>query len=124
MTKDIRTRQDVHFIIHEFYDALLTDARINHFFEHLSDQHTLNHHLETIIDFWEDILFGTLKYGKNAMKPHFDLHKTKPFAKVHFEIWLNHLNTAIDTHFIGEKSLLMKTRAQSIATIMQIKLTN
>ena len=122
MKSDITNRKDIGLLIHQFYEKLLNDENISYFFNHIQLENKLQEHLETIIDFWEDILFGTIKYGKNAMKPHFDLHKTFPFKKEHFSIWLNHFNNTVDINFKGKKSNLAKTRALSIATIMQIKL--
>lgn len=122
MKKDIANRSDLGLFVKEFYQKLLNDPGINYFFDHIIENGTLNKHLETITDFWEDILFLSTNYGKNAMKPHLGLHKEIPFSEGHFEIWLNHFNTVIDDYFEGKKATLAKQRALSIATIMRIKL--
>ncbi|MDJ0646648.1 MAG: group III truncated hemoglobin [Flavobacteriaceae bacterium] len=124
MKKALTSRDDIELFVHEFYRKLLADPKISHFFDHLLQENDLEKHLETIIDFWEDLLFLTTKYGKNAMKPHIKLHQKIPFEQLHFQIWLDHFNGTIDYHFIGKKALLAKQRALSIATIMQIKLKN
>ena len=121
---DIQNRKDISLLVTKFYEKLLKDVELNHFFEDIVQNNQLNHHLEIIIDFWEDILLKSNKYNRNAMLPHMSLNKTKPFKKEFFEIWLTHFNTTIDTYFEGEKTELAKTRALSIATIMQIKMHN
>ena len=120
--KDIANRKDIERFISVFYTALLEDPNINFFFKHIQSKESLADHLKIITDFWEDILFGTTNYGKNAMKPHFLLHKKITFKEEHFNIWLNHFKINLDKLFEGEKAELAKTRATSIATIMQIKL--
>ncbi len=122
MKQDIQSREDISAFIHQFYDALIKDNILSHFFEKLVNSNQLDHHLEIIIDFWEDILLKTSKYGNNAMKPHLEMHKNKPFATAHFKQWLKHFNTTIDSKFDGPKATLAKTRALSIATVMQIKM--
>ena len=124
MKKDIQSRDDINLLITEFYNRLLKDETINHFFEEIVQHHKLKHHLEIITDFWEDILLNTVKYGRNAMKPHLDLNKKKPFLATHFDTWLQHFNTTIDSNFKGKLVELAKIRALSIATVMKIKMHN
>ena len=122
MKIDISNRKDVELFVNQFYEKLLNDENISHFFDHLIVNDHLEEHLKTISDFWEDILFLTTHYGRNAMKPHLELHHVHPFIATNFKIWLRHFNATIDANFTGEKANLAKTRALSIATIMQIKL--
>lgn len=124
MKNDIQHRKDISLIMKEFYVKLLSDDFIKHFFEHIIQKKELENHLEIITDFWNDILFSTFSYQRNAMQPHLNLNKTIPFKKEHFDIWLSHLTTTIDQNFKGTKAELMKTRALSIATVMQIKMIN
>jgi len=51
-----------------------------------------------------------------------DLQLTKPFKVEHFKQWLLHFNQTIDEHFEGEIAHTAKSRALSIATVMQIKI--
>lgn len=120
----LKNRKHIKLLVTKFYDCLLNDKELEHFFKHIIDKDELESHLEVITDFWQDILFGTLNYGKNAMKPHFELNKKIPFKEQHFKLWLNHFIYTVDSLYSGEKAELAKQRAQSIATIMQIKLSN
>ena len=124
MKNDIQNREDISLIMKEFYVKLLDDELVKHFFEDIIQQNHLKQHLETITDFWNGILFNDPVYRNNAMQPHLVLNQIKPFKAAHFKIWLGHFNKTIDEHFKGEKSEMAKTRALSIATIMEIKMTN
>lgn len=124
MKNDIQKRQDIKELINEFYIKLLKDEHINHFFEEILKEDKLEKHLEVIVDFWEDILLDTVKYGRNALKPHLEMNFKIPFLPEHFDTWLQHFNTTIDSKFKGKKAELAKTRALSIATVMKIKMHN
>jgi hemoglobin len=92
------------------------------FFEDIVAQNHLEEHLETISDFWNDILFDTNLYSNNVMKKHVDKNVFVKFKKEHFTIWMSYLFETIDAGFDGENSFNMKTRARSIATVMELKL--
>lgn len=120
--RDIQNRKDIHLIITEFYDKLLVDSLVEHFFEDIIAQNHLKEHIETVTDFWNGILFLTTDYKRNAMQPHLVLNQTKPFQKEHFKRWLHLFHTSVDENFKGTKADMAKTRALSIATIMEIKI--
>lgn len=119
---DIKNRKDIYFIIDEFYKKLLSDDLLKHFFEDMTEQHHLEEHLEIITDFWNGILFNAPDYNRNAMRPHLTLNQTKPFKNEHFKRWLLHFTTTINDYFKGDKAEMAKTRALSIATVMEIKM--
>ena len=122
MKNEISTRADVKFIISTFYEKLLKDDEMLPFFIDIVKKGQLEHHLETITDFWEDILFQTYNYKNNTMQKHLDFDKKFAFSKRHFYLWLEYFNQTVDEYYIGKKALDIKTRAQSIATIMQVKM--
>lgn len=119
---DISSRKDIKFIIATFYEKLLADVKMYPFFKDIVHQNHLEEHLEIITDFWEDILFQSYKYKNNPMQKHLDFAKKMPFSKEHFLIWLDYLQSTIDDFFEGTIAHLMKTRAQSIAMVMQVKM--
>lgn len=41
--------------------------------------------------------------------------------KEHYETWLKHFNTTVDSLFQGKNAEQMKTNALSMATVMQFK---
>ena len=122
--EDIKHRRDLHKFVTKFYDKLLTDIELKPFFEHLIQQDHIAQHLEIITNFWNSMLFNTLDYQRNAIQPHLELNKTIHFEKHHFKAWLKHFNTTMDENFKGEKAEMAKTRALSIATVMEIKMIN
>lgn len=122
MKRDIENREDIYLLVKDFYVKLLNDAVMHHFFEEFTNPELLEKHLLTLVDFWDNILFYSGTYQKNAMKPHLDLQQQKPFKSEHFQRWLLHFNNTVDEHFSGEIAHAAKSRALSIATVMQIKI--
>jgi hemoglobin len=122
MKPDISSRKDLKLILTNFYDLLLVDKKMIPFFEAIVAQNHLEEHLETITDFWNDILFDTSTYTNNTMQKHIEKNTFIKFRKEHFAIWTSYLFKTIDAHFIGENSEKMKNRARSIATVMQLKM--
>ncbi|MEZ4852824.1 group III truncated hemoglobin [Flavobacterium sp.] len=122
--KDIENRQDILLIMQKFYDKLLADSTINFFFTETTTVSThLNEHFETLANFWEQALFLKGGYRNNMFQKHLDVHKKMAFTSNHFQTWLNHLHSTIDENYEGNYAEQMKTMAQSIATVMQIKLS-
>ena len=124
LKNDIENREDIYLIIKDFYLKLLIDDLLIHFFEEIVSKNHLDTHLETVTDFWNGVLFNDTTYQRNAMEPHLLLNKKSPFKKEHFKKWLYHFNTSIDDNFKGTKAEMAKTRALSIATVMEIKMIN
>ena len=119
---DIQTREDILLIMRKFYDKLLADDSISHFFTKTTDvSNHLEEHFETLATFWEQALFLKGGYKNNMFQKHLDVHEQSPFKKRHYETWLNHLYTTLDEYFQGENAEQMKTMSQSMATIMEIK---
>jgi len=122
MKKDIQNRVDIYLLVKDFYVKLLNDDLMHQFFEEFTNPQLLEKHLQILVDFWDNILFYSGTYQKNAMKPHLELQPKKPFKKEHFKQWLLHFNNTIEEHFSGEIAHAAKSRALSIATVMQIKI--
>lgn len=117
---DIQNREDLLLLMQRFYDKLLADERISYLFTDIA-RIDLSHHLPVLVDFWDNILFGSDTYRKNAMQTHMDLHARSPILPHHFEIWLRYFTETVDELFEGEKAFQAKERATSIATIMKIR---
>ena len=124
MVKDIENRDDIYLLVKMFYVKLLKDEVMHHFFEDFTNPIHLEKHLQILVNFWDNILFYSGTYKKNAMQPHIELHIKKPFQVQHFQQWLLHFKNTVDEHFAGENAHVAKTRAISIATVMQIKISD
>lgn len=122
MSQDISNKSDIKLIITKFYDKLLADDQMLPFFKDIVAKNQLEHHLDIISDFWNDILFDTISYNNNVMQKHLDKNAFVTFKKEHFTIWMSYLSQTINAYFKGENSERMKSRAQSIATVMQLKM--
>lgn len=122
MKVDISSKKDIKMIITEFYKKLLKDDKMLPFFEEIVNKNNLEHHLEIITDFWNDILFDTTTYKHNTMQKHLDKNVFVPFKKEHFVIWTSYFFNTINANFEGEIAERMKNRTTSIATVMQLKM--
>ena len=122
MKPDISSRNDIKQIITEFYNLLLVDEKIVPFFKDVIAENQLEHHLESITDFWNDIIFDTNTYQKNVMQKHLHKNSFVKFNKEHFTIWISYFFETINAFYSGNNSERMKSRAQSIATVMQLKM--
>lgn len=118
--KDIETRDDLHLLMQQFYKKLLADDSISYFFTEVA-RINLEHHLPILVDFWDNILFGSDTYRKNAMQPHINLHAQSPILSHHFETWLRYFKNTVDDLFEGQRAFIAKEKATSIATVMKIK---
>lgn len=121
MKPDITTRQDIETLLVRFYSKVKVDATIGFFFTEVVKL-DWDHHIPVITDFWETILLDNPVYQKNAMQVHYDLHQKSPLKKEHFDRWIQLFTETIDELFEGKKAELAKTRAKSIASLMQFKM--
>ncbi|MFD2564935.1 group III truncated hemoglobin [Aquimarina rubra] len=117
---DIASREDIEYLMWAFYEKALKDPTIGLFFTEIA-QINLKDHIPHITDFWEQQLFYTGNYKKNVLQIHQNLHQKKSMEKIHFNAWLALFTSTVDANFSGTKAKLMKTRALSIATVIQLK---
>ena len=109
--KDIETRQDLEYLLDEFYKIAPHDAEIGHHFDGLD----LASHLPVIVDFWEKILFGKQVYFGNPLFVHQKLHEKFPLKLEHFRRWVEIFSATVDELFLGEMAENAKLRAKMIA---------
>jgi hemoglobin len=122
MKTDISLRKDLKLLLSKFYEHLLADEKMMPFFQEMLAENQLEPHLEIITDFWNDIIFDSILYQRNVMQKHLHKNTFVAFKKEHFTRWISYFNATIDAHFMGVNSERMKARAQSIATVMQLKM--
>lgn len=119
--EDIQNRQDLEILMAQFYEKLLRDDSVNYIFTEVA-KINLEAHLPHIVDFWEQALFNSGNYRNNVLQIHLDLNRKVMLTQNHFNTWLAHFNETVDLRFKGENCDKIKTRALSIATVMQIKM--
>ena len=123
MKTDIKNREDITLFITGFYDKVRQNKEIGFIFNEVV-QMNWEVHIPIIVDFWETILLDNPVYKKNAMEVHYELNKIIPLSKIHFETWLSLFNSTVDELFEGKIATLAKTRARSIANLMQHKIND
>ena len=120
MKRDIESRNDIESMLYTFYRKAFADETIGYFFKEVVPL-DLNIHIPQITDFWESILFNTHGYRKNVMAIHQEISNKSTITKKHLNQWLKMFIETISEEFEGEKAELMKQRATSIATLMEIR---
>jgi len=123
MMKDIESRNDIEVLLHSFYQKAVHDNLIGQFFTKVVEL-DIKKHIPVIADFWEAVLFDTRTYGKNVMEVHQHIHQLSTIKKEHLDRWVQLFVQTVDENFEGSKAELAKQRAQSIATLMDIKLNH
>lgn len=123
MQHDINNRQELEEMLRQFYTLVLDDAIIGHFFTQVVPLQ-LETHLPLIADFWEAVVFDTRGYRKNVMEVHQHIHQLSAIRKEHLDRWVVLFTQTIAENFAGPRAELMKQRARSIATLMDVKLNH
>jgi hemoglobin len=123
MKRDIEQRQDIEEFLQAFYKKAFADQLIGYFFTEVVPL-DLKTHIPIIASFWESIIFNSHGYRKNVMEVHQHIHGLSKIQKKHLDRWVQLFSETLDTFFEGAKTELMKQRAKSIATLMDIKLNH
>ncbi|HFC00271.1 MAG TPA: group III truncated hemoglobin, partial [Phaeodactylibacter sp.] len=115
--QDIQSRKDIEKLVRVFYEKLLDDDLLQHFFVEITAI-DLTTHLPIIFDFWESVLFQVGKYKNDTLDIHLELNHKYRLQTAHFNRWLELFNQTLDELFEGKKTQEAKDRALSIATII------
>jgi hemoglobin len=118
---DIQSRADIEKLMTQFYDKVKKDPVIGYIFNDIA-RIDWDHHIPLICDFWETLLLDSGSYTRNAMQVHYVLNRKVRLEEKHFERWLQLFFETLDELFAGEKAMLAKKRARSIASLMQFKM--
>ena len=118
---DISCRGDIEALVNRFYEQVRADDVIGFIFTEVIVM-DWQHHIPVIVDFWETILLDNIVYKKNAMEVHYAINKKVLLQKEHFDRWILLFNSTVDEMYSGVKATLAKTRAASIAAVMQFKM--
>jgi hemoglobin len=121
--KDIESREDIEKMLVAFYSKAFEDDLIGEFFTRVVPL-DLDTHIPIIALFWESVVLNGKGYRKNVMEVHQLIHNLKRIQKEHLDRWLTLFKATVDEFFNGDRATLMKQRAASIATLMDIKLNH
>lgn len=117
---DIQTRADIDLLMQAFYKKAMVDDVIGFYFTEVT-QLNLTTHLPVIIDFWETILLDGNNYHGDPMKTHQHIHTLSAFKEEHFNRWVQLFKETVNQLFEGDIAERAKQRAESISTVMKIK---
>lgn len=121
MKTDIRSKDDIVLLIDTFYARVKANSLIGYIFTEIA-QLDFEKHLPVMYDFWESVLFHSGPYNRNPMAVHKSLHARHPLTKEHFAEWLRLFKETVNELFEGVNAETIQQRAQSIATVMQLKI--
>jgi hemoglobin len=123
MKKDIETREELEIFLWAFYKKAFADELIGNFFTEVVPL-DLDTHVPVIANFWESVAFNKPSYRRNVMEVHQHIHHLSKIKKEHLDRWVKLFTETLDENFEGSRVELMKQRARSIATLMDIKLNH
>ena len=109
-------------LVTDFYELMLQDELLAPIFLEVA-KIDLEQHLPHLVDFWYSILFMTGEYRRNVMEMHLSLGRRVELKPEHFDRWLGYFKRSVQKSFAGPKADLAIERAQSIALLMQVKLS-
>ena len=120
--KDIKSREDVHFLVSSFYDKIKEDTELGPFFNNVI--HDWDKHIDHLTDFWESQLFMKNVFKGNPLKKHVEIDRKNNhnISNNHFGLWLNYWFQTLDELFVGERTQLAKNRARNMGTYMFIEI--
>ncbi len=121
--KDIEDRKDIILLVDTFYAKVLKDEKINYFFTDVAKL-DFEKHIPRMYDFWESTLLHSASYAGNTLKVHKDLNKKSSLEKQHFDTWIGLFKETVNELYTGTTAELAKQRAESIAMVMQLKMSD
>lgn len=111
---DITLPEQIEQLVDLFYDKVKSDPLLAPLFSHVD----WPKHLPIMYGFWKFALLGEIGYKSNMVQKHLAL----PLQPEHFARWLALFNKTVDENFSGEKAEEAKSRAYSMAVVIQVKM--
>ena len=116
--EDIKTREDIHHFVVEFYLKVQEDPKLAPIFNGKIEKDAWPSHLEKMTSFWSSVLFAEKGYKGNPFQHHIPLN----IDASHFDQWISLFHQTINQHFEGPIATMAKDRAISIREIFESKL--
>ncbi len=113
--RDISTADDIRTLVHAFYDGMENDPVLGSYFAGLD----WPEHLPKMVRFWSSVAFQTGEYRGRPFVPH---ARMPGLSREHFARWVQRFHAAVDAHFAGARAAQVKSRAEQIAGVFQMKL--
>ena len=113
---DIKTQENIRLLVDSFYGNARQDELLGPIFDNVITN--WDHHLPTMYQFWERLLFKSGDYQGNP----FDKHVKLPVGKEHFAVWIKIFLRTVDDNFFGPKANEAKRLAKNIAATFQLRM--
>jgi hemoglobin len=107
---DIQTKEDIYKIITTFYTKGIADDSLGPVFKQRLSIENWDEHMETITNFWSDIILKTYFYSGRPFPKHLGLG----IKAEHFARWLSLFHESITEMFEGENAQKMHQMADQI----------
>lgn len=118
MKKDINSGDDIKLLIDTFYQKVLRDEDIGIFFNKVVLTNWEGH-LQTMYDFWNNILFYSGSYSGNPMHLHKHIHHMQSLQGIHFKKWVLLFSETCLELFAGTNTTKAIQTAEKMAAIME-----
>ena len=116
---DIRTQDDIRWLIDAFYTLVRRDELLGPVFAARIPAGHWPAHLDTMTRFWTAALLAQAAgYRGNPGAKHLDL----PIEKAHFTRWLLLFGQTVDALFAGVNAAEIKVRARKMGEMFQVKI--
>lgn len=112
---DLSTDDDIRTVVNAFYADIKADPVLGSYFTGIE----LAEHLPRMVAFWSSIVFQTGQYRGQPFAPH---ARMPGLTREHFARWVDRFRRTVDSHYTGPHAEQMKTRAEQIAGVFQVKL--
>ena len=114
LKRELTTRKDIEELVNRFYARVMTNELLGPLFAHLD----WTVHKPIMHNFWSSMMLGDNSYQGNPLAKHIPLN----INKAHFAEWLLLFDQTVNDMFVGTAAEEIKTRANQIAGVFQVKL--
>lgn len=115
--KKIESLADIKLLVDTFYGKVNKNNILSLYFKSIEWET----HLPHMYQFWEGIAFEKSEYSGNPMQAHVNVHQQNRLTPEAFNEWINLFNETLNENFEGEIKEKLWQRAQSIASVIQLK---
>lgn len=122
MSKTIETEEDIILLVNSFYEKVRADKDLGYIFDGVAKVNWETH-LPKITEFWKGIAFGKSNFEGNPMQAHILLNNKTPLKPENFKRWLELFKNTLKEHFTGSKADELYERAERIASLIQLKVS-
>ena len=116
---EILELEDIKLLVDSFYSKVRRNDLLSPVFQEKISDDQWPVHLDKMYRFWQTLLLEEHTYKGNPLMHHLQL----PITQEHFSEWLRLFHETIHQHFTGEKADEAIMRAENIARVFQIKIS-